>query len=138
MVDFKHNYDGIDMGEGRLELPKRVTAASDEGRAWFARGWLHILNYNHEEAIECFKHCICVEDMCIMALWGIGECSDSSRLFVDSLIKFELPHRETRLFEANFSTHFSPGRRVDAPMGEICFSAITKKAEESRSDQFDN
>ena len=66
MVDFKHNYDGIDMGEGRLELPKRVTAASDEGRAWFARGWLHILNYNHEEAIECFKHCICVEDTCII------------------------------------------------------------------------
>ena len=96
MVDFKHNYDGIDMGEDRLELPKRVTSASVEGRAWFARGWLHILNYNHEEAIECFKHCICVEDSCIMALWGIGEFSDSSHRFVDSLIKFELRHRETK------------------------------------------
>ena len=73
MADFKHNYDGIDMGEGRLELPKRVTAASDESRAWFARGWLHILNYNHEEAIECFKQCISVDGTCMMALWGIGE-----------------------------------------------------------------
>lgn len=70
---FKHNYDGIDMGEGRLELPKRITVANQEGRAWFARGWLHLLNFNHEEAMECFKHCIHLDDACVMALWGIGE-----------------------------------------------------------------
>ena len=68
----KHNYEGIDMGEGRLDLPKRVTA-SREGRAWFARGWMHILNFNHEEALECFRRCIEVDDQCAMALWGTGE-----------------------------------------------------------------
>lgn len=65
----KHNYEGIDMGEGRLDLPKRITA-SPEGRAWFARGWLHILNFNHEEALECFRRCIEVDGQCAMALWG--------------------------------------------------------------------
>lgn len=68
----KHNYEGIDMGESRLGLPKRITA-SREGHAWFARGWMHILNFNHEEALECFRRCIEVDDQCAMALWGIGE-----------------------------------------------------------------
>ena len=68
----KHNYEGIDMGEGRLGLPKRVTA-STEGRAWFARGWMHVLNFNHEEAVECFRRCTEVDGECAMALWGIGE-----------------------------------------------------------------
>lgn len=70
---FKHNYDGVDMDEGRLQLPKRITVTNPEGRAWFARGWLHLLNFNHEEALACLKHCIHVDDACVMALWGIGE-----------------------------------------------------------------
>lgn len=71
----KRNYDSIDMGEDRLELPKRITAAAGApaGRAWFARGWMHLLNFNHEEAIECFKRSIEADKTCIMALWGIGE-----------------------------------------------------------------
>lgn len=69
-----HNYEGIDLGEGRLELPKRVTASpSGDGRAWFARGWLQTLNYNHEEALACFNRCIEEDKTCVMALWGIGE-----------------------------------------------------------------
>lgn len=70
----RHNYDGIDLGEGRLELPKRVTAnPSGDGRAWFARGWLQTLNYNHEEAMACFNRCIEEDKTCMMGLWGIGE-----------------------------------------------------------------
>lgn len=72
-ITSKHNYEGIDLGEGRLELPRRITASSAEGRAWFARGWFHLLNFNHEEAIECFKRCAEVDQRCVMALWGIGE-----------------------------------------------------------------
>ena len=69
---YKHNYEGVDLGEDRLGLPKRVTA-SRGGRAWFARGWMHILNFHHEEAMECFKRCIEIDALCAMALWGIGE-----------------------------------------------------------------
>ena len=69
---YKHNYEGVDLGEGRLVLPKRVTATTG-GRAWFARAWMHILNFHHEEAFECFKRCTEVDAQCAMALWGIGE-----------------------------------------------------------------
>lgn len=72
MANAIHNYDGVDMGEGRLEFPKCITVSA-EGRTWFARGWLHMLNFNHEEAIECFKHCHEVDKTCMMALWGVGE-----------------------------------------------------------------
>lgn len=71
-----HDYDGIDLGEGRLTLPKHVTATK-EGRPWFARGWFHTLNYNHEESVSCFARCLEVDPDCMMAYWGIGE--DASR-----------------------------------------------------------
>lgn len=70
------NYEGIDLGEGRLEFPKRITASPD-GRAWFARGWLQTLNYNHEEAMACFERSLEADKTCMMALWGIGELYSS-------------------------------------------------------------
>lgn len=68
-----HNYDGIDIGEGSLSFPKRITSSTEEGRAWFARGWMHIANFNHLAAGECFTSCTAVEPDCAMAWWGIGE-----------------------------------------------------------------
>lgn len=68
-----HNYDGIDMGEGSLGFPKRITSSTAEARAWFARGWMHISNFNHLAAVDCFNSCIEVEPDCAMAWWGIGE-----------------------------------------------------------------
>ncbi|CAN0550595.1 unnamed protein product, partial [Ectocarpus sp. 8 AP-2014] len=62
------------MDEGNLRFPQIITASTDAGRAWFARGWMHMLNYNHEEAAECFKICTEVDPRCAMAFWGIGEC----------------------------------------------------------------
>ncbi|CAN0450973.1 unnamed protein product [Ectocarpus sp. 12 AP-2014] len=42
----KHHYpNGIDMGEGNLRFPQIISASTDAGRAWFARGWMHMLNY---------------------------------------------------------------------------------------------
>lgn len=70
----KHNYDGIDMGEGSLGFPKRLTSLTEEGRKWFARGWMHAIDFHHEAAIECFKSCIEVDGSnCAMAFYGIGE-----------------------------------------------------------------
>ena len=69
-----YKYDGTDMGEGNLGFPKRITSfTSEEGRAWFARGWLHVVNFNHEAAVDCFKGCITVEPEGAMGWWGIGE-----------------------------------------------------------------
>lgn len=69
------SYDGIDLQEGTLELPRRITVGNEEGRAWFARGWFHVINYNHEEAISCFARSVQTDDMCLMAYWGTGEGS---------------------------------------------------------------
>ncbi len=67
------NYDGTDFGEGDLGLPKRLTSITEEGRAWFARGWLHAVNFNHEAAVDCFTCCTTVGPQCAMGWWGIGE-----------------------------------------------------------------
>lgn len=67
------NYDGLDLGEGTLELPTRITVGEEDSRAWFSRGWFHVLNYNHEEAICCFTRCLGTDPKCLMAYWGIGE-----------------------------------------------------------------
>ncbi|CAM9781967.1 unnamed protein product [Ascophyllum nodosum] len=127
MADFKHNYDGIDMGEGRLELPKRVTATSDESRAWFARGWLHILNYNHEEAIECFKQCISVDGTCMMALWGIAYSLSSNYNFPPG-------------FGSGYDTIQEAVRRLDAqdiPYSELerdlIYALATRSSAESKA-----
>lgn len=70
---YTFNYGGVDLGEGSLSLPKRITVGTEEGRAWFARGWFHVLNFNHEEAIACFRRCADVDSICLMANWGTGE-----------------------------------------------------------------
>lgn len=64
------------MGEGSLGFPKRITSSTDEGRAWFARGWMHVANFNHLAAVECFNSCTEVDPDCAMAWWGIGESID--------------------------------------------------------------
>lgn len=69
----KHSYDGIDISEGRLGFPKRITASTESGRAWFARAWLHVFNFNHEAALLCFKTCTEVDPECAMGFWGTGE-----------------------------------------------------------------
>ncbi|CAN0067022.1 unnamed protein product, partial [Hapterophycus canaliculatus] len=69
----KNKYDGVDIGEGGLGFPKRITA-TEVGRVWFARGWMHACNFNHEEALRCFEACIEADTECAMAHWGIGEC----------------------------------------------------------------
>lgn len=68
-----HNYDGIDIGEGSLGFPKRITASTEEGRAWFARGWMHAANFNHDAAVECYNRCTEVDPNCAMGYWGVGE-----------------------------------------------------------------
>eukprot|EP00904_Undaria_pinnatifida_P009047 jgi/Undpi1/5272/HiC_scaffold_2.g00553.m1 len=88
---YKHNYEGVDLGEDRLGLPKRVTA-SRGGRAWFARGWMHILNFHHEEAMECFKRCIEIDALCAMALWGIGNPPELNVKFADAMSKVYWKH----------------------------------------------
>lgn len=69
----RFNYKGVDLGEGGLALPTRITVGTEDSRAWFGRGWFHVLNYNHEEALCCFTHCLQVDPKCLMAHWGIGE-----------------------------------------------------------------
>lgn len=67
------DYTGVDMGESKLALPQRITCFREEGRVWFARGWFHTLNYNHEEAVWCFTRCAQIDPHCLMGYWGIGE-----------------------------------------------------------------
>eukprot|EP00752_Nemacystus_decipiens_P005024 g4564.t1 len=69
------------MGEGSLGFPMRITFSTEEGRNWFARGWMHIANFNHLAADECFKSCIAVEPDCAMAWWGIALAGSSNYNF---------------------------------------------------------
>lgn len=75
-----HEYKAVDLGEDRLTLPKRITATED-ARLWFARGWFHVMNYNHEEAVACFNRCRDLDAECIMASWGIGESSSHNAVY---------------------------------------------------------
>lgn len=70
-----NSYDGIDVSESRLGFPKRVTVSAESARTWFARAWLHILNFNHDAALMSFKKCTEVDPECAMGFWGIGEFS---------------------------------------------------------------
>lgn len=85
------NYDGIDMGEGSLGFPKRITVSTETGRAWFARGWMHLANFNHLAAVECFTSCTKVEPNCAMAWWGIGELINGDTAFSRTTLDC-LPH----------------------------------------------
>lgn len=79
------SYDGIDLQEGSLEFPQRITAGNEEARAWFARGWFHAINYNHEEAISCFARSVEADGTCLMAYWGTGEGSLLALVFCHSI-----------------------------------------------------
>ncbi len=74
-----YTHDGTDLGEGNLGFPRRITSFTEEGRAWFSRGWLHVMNFNHEAAFDCFTGCTAVEPTCAMGWWGIGEFAKLSR-----------------------------------------------------------
>eukprot|EP00903_Cladosiphon_okamuranus_P011990 g11259.t1 len=77
----KHNYDGINMSEGSLGFPQRITCSTKEGRVWFARAWMHIANFNHLAAVECFKSCTEADPDCAMAWWGIAHAVGSNYNF---------------------------------------------------------
>lgn len=81
----RFNYKGVDLGEGGLALPTRITVGTEDSRAWFGRGWFHVLNYNHEEALCCFTHCLQVDPKCLMAHWGIAYSLSSNYNFPPGL-----------------------------------------------------
>ena len=57
---------------------QKVTCKSEETRKMFVEAWGHMLNYNHEQAIECFSKCTELEPDCAMAWWGISYCVSSN------------------------------------------------------------
>ena len=68
------DYDfGADTGgAGPYSFARSITCASEDARALWARGLVFMLNYNHEEAINCFQACLKADPNCAMAWWGIA------------------------------------------------------------------
>jgi tetratricopeptide (TPR) repeat protein len=49
-----------------------VTTSSEDCQTWFDRGLIWVYGFNHEEAAECFKKAIEVDEGCAMAYWGLA------------------------------------------------------------------
>lgn len=45
-----------------------------EVQFWFRAGVTWMYAFNHEEAIECFKRCLNIDDSLAMAHWGVSCC----------------------------------------------------------------
>ncbi|KAI5194514.1 hypothetical protein AUEXF2481DRAFT_9585 [Aureobasidium subglaciale EXF-2481] len=54
---------------------RHVTTSSDEAQKWFDRGLIWTYAFNHEEAIECFRHAIDNDVDCALAYWGLAYAS---------------------------------------------------------------
>ena len=59
---------GYDLGEHSFP----VTTSSPEAQLWFDRGLNWTYNYNHEEAVVCFRNAALADPDCAMAHWGIA------------------------------------------------------------------
>ena len=55
-----------------------ITCSNDEARKMYVRGYGHMLNYNHEQAIACFSKVTELDPTCAMAWWGISYCVSSN------------------------------------------------------------
>ena len=72
-VDASLMPDDYDFGpQSCYAMARSITAANDEARKMWARGFVFMLNYNHEEAIGCFQKCLELDPKCAMAWWGIA------------------------------------------------------------------
>ena len=61
--------------ESCYAMAKAITCRgdkADEARKMWARGFIFMINYNHEEAIACFTEVTKLDDKCAMAWWGIA------------------------------------------------------------------
>ncbi|KAI5250426.1 TPR domain protein [Aureobasidium subglaciale] len=54
---------------------RSVTTSSDAAQKWFDRGLIWTYAFNHEEAIECFRHAIDNDVDCALAYWGLAYAS---------------------------------------------------------------
>jgi len=52
-----------------------VTTKSPKAQAWFDRGYMWTIGFNHEEAIACFKQAAAADPAMAMAYWGIAYAS---------------------------------------------------------------
>ncbi|MEP2530504.1 hypothetical protein [Shimia sp.] len=50
----------------------KVTTSSAEAQRWFDLGLNWTYNYNHEEAVVCFKNALTEDPDCAMAHWGVA------------------------------------------------------------------
>jgi hypothetical protein len=65
--------DDYDFGnESNYAFARKITCSSDKARKLWARAYCFLLNYNHEEAAECFQECALEDPNCAMAWWGVG------------------------------------------------------------------
>ncbi len=60
--------DYYDLGNYSMPVSTRVPAA----QAWFDRGYLWCIGFNHDEAIACFRQALEHDPNCAMAWWGIA------------------------------------------------------------------
>ena len=73
-----YNFGPEDAKAGPFAFARSITCASDEARVLWARAFVFMLNYNHEEAIGCFQACLKADAACAMAWWGIAYAVSSS------------------------------------------------------------
>lgn len=74
----------------------RSVSASNAAQRWFDCGLNWLYGYNHEEAVICFRHALCIDARCAMAWWGIAYASGafynrSWLRFTDAEIAIVLP-----------------------------------------------
>lgn len=58
---------------GRYGRP--ITTSSADAQTWFDRGLNWLFNYNHEEAVACFRRAMDADPGCAMAHWGVSYAS---------------------------------------------------------------
>lgn len=51
---------------------RRVSTKSAQAQTWFNRGLIWSYGFNHDEAIQCFKHAIEIDPDSAMAYWGLA------------------------------------------------------------------
>jgi tetratricopeptide (TPR) repeat protein len=70
MVSLDDGYP-FDLGSYR----RKVTTSNKAAQTWFDRGLIWTYGFNHEEAINCFKHAIDHDVNCALAYWGLAYAS---------------------------------------------------------------